>query len=112
MLRLRLSEVLTEEGYQRKLGRPLPARYRKNARRFQAHGLAESDSRGIRLTRRGFLVSNQLIGEILWGPGPGKELSCRGLVHKAGLAEAGGRGIRLTRRGFLVSNQLIGEILW
>lgn len=66
MLRLRLSEGLTEEGYQRKFGRPLPARYRKNARRFQAHGLAESDSRGIRLTRRGFLVSNQLIGEILW----------------------------------------------
>ncbi len=66
MLRLRLSEGLMEASWQSKFGEPLPERYRKNARRFQAHGLAEADGRGVRLTRQGFLVSNQLIGEILW----------------------------------------------
>lgn len=66
MLRLRLSEGLTEAGYRSKFGEPFPESYRQNARRFQAHGLAEADDRGVRLTRQGFLVSNQLIGEILW----------------------------------------------
>ena len=66
MLRLRLSEGLTEAGYQQRFQTPIPEKYRKNALRFQAPGLTLVDSQGIRLTRRGFLVSNQLIGEILW----------------------------------------------
>ncbi len=66
MLRLRLSEGLTEAGYQKRFQCPIPERYRKNALRFQPPGLTAVDSQGIRLTRWGFLVSNQLIGEILW----------------------------------------------
>ena len=54
MLRLRLSEGLTEAGYQQRFQTPIPEKYRKNALRFQAPGLTLVDSQGIRLTRRGF----------------------------------------------------------
>ena len=66
MLRLRLAEGLTEAGYQKRFQSPIPERYRKSALRFQPPGLTVVDSQGIRLTRQGFLVSNQLISEILW----------------------------------------------
>lgn len=66
MLRLRLTEGLTEVGYQARFQESIPESYRKNASRFQPPGLTVVDSHGIRLTRQGFLVSNQLIGEILW----------------------------------------------
>ena len=36
MLRLRLSEGLTEAGYQQRFQTPIPEKYRKNALRFQA----------------------------------------------------------------------------
>ena len=58
MLRLRLSEGLTEAGYQQRFQTPIPEKYRKNALRFQAPGLTLVDSRGSG-SPAGLLVSNQ-----------------------------------------------------
>ena len=66
MLRLRLRKGLSEKDYREKFQSEIPESYRKNARRLAPSGLVQEDCEGIRLTRRGFLVSNYLIGEILW----------------------------------------------
>ncbi|MCR5485295.1 MAG: radical SAM family heme chaperone HemW [Clostridiales bacterium] len=65
MLRLRLCDGLTEEGMKRRFGHAIPEKMRKAAERFTSYGLAVSDERGIRFTRKGFLVSNSLIAEII-----------------------------------------------
>ncbi len=65
MLRLRLSEGLTEIGVRERFGVPIPQRMRDSAARFQAGGLTVVDGDGIRLTRKGFLLSNTIIGELL-----------------------------------------------
>lgn len=67
MLRLRLTDGLREELYLARFGHGIPAGYRERARRYQASGLVRCDSRGIRFTPEGFLLSNALIGEILLG---------------------------------------------
>lgn len=64
LLRLRLSEGLTADGYRRRFGADLPAAWVESARRLPAH-LVVGDGDGIRLTRQGFLVSNSLICHIL-----------------------------------------------
>lgn len=66
MLRLRLCEGLREDEFMRRFGRPLPQGWRQNARRYKNAGLVMVDGDGIRLTREGFLVSNQLIAHILY----------------------------------------------
>ena len=65
MLRLRLCEGLERARYRERFGCDYPASYDGNARRFEKAGLLTCDERGIRLSREGFLVSNELIGEIL-----------------------------------------------
>lgn len=65
MLRLRLTEGLTEAGYQDRFGKGIPERYRKRAARFEKSGLLVCDKRGIRFTPQGFLVSNSLIAEVI-----------------------------------------------
>ena len=64
MLRLRLTEGLTEEAYRTRFGAPIPLLWRERAAALpRSHILC--DEAGIRLTREGFLVSNVLIGRLL-----------------------------------------------
>lgn len=65
MLRLRLTKGLTEADFIRRFGREIPARWRQNARRYQPGGLLVCDREGIRFTKEGFLLSNQLIAEVI-----------------------------------------------
>lgn len=67
MLRLRLSEGLTHEEFRKRFGTNIPDKYIKNAERLEKTGLLTCDGRGIRLNKRGFLLSNTLILEILFG---------------------------------------------
>ena len=66
MLALRLTEGLREAGCRSRFGRGIPEEYRVRAEKFRKTGLLYCDEAGIRLTRKGFLVSNTLIGEILF----------------------------------------------
>jgi len=65
MLRLRLTDGLTERGVRERFGHRIPGSMRKSAERFQESGHLVSDRGGIRLTRAGFLLSNYVIGELL-----------------------------------------------
>ena len=65
MLRLRLTEGLTEAGYRARFGQSIPDAYRRRAERYRTPGLTICDTNGIRMTRKGFLVSNLLLGDIL-----------------------------------------------
>ncbi len=65
MLCLRLCEGLTEQGYRSRFGRPIPQQYRRWAQPFCRAGLVVCDDTGIRLTPRGFLVSNALLASLL-----------------------------------------------
>lgn len=64
LLRLRLAEGLTADGFCRRFGTDLPEKWRENAGRLPDN-LVTVDSRGVRLTREGFLLSNSLICHIL-----------------------------------------------
>lgn len=65
MLGLRLTEGVTNKGFRERFGTDIPRRYYLAAERYNKTGLLIADSTGIRLTRKGFLVSNALICEIL-----------------------------------------------
>ena len=65
MLRLRLTEGLTEEAVRERFGFSIPVKMRDAAKEFQRMGLTVVDGNGIRLTRRGFLLSNVIIGKLL-----------------------------------------------
>ncbi|MBR3290227.1 MAG: coproporphyrinogen III oxidase family protein, partial [Clostridia bacterium] len=64
MLRLRLTEGLTEAGCRDRFGVPLPAEWRRRAERLPRTAVL-CDETGIRLTRQGFLLSNALLAAIL-----------------------------------------------
>lgn len=64
LLRLRLTEGLTEEAYRARFCAPLPAAWRRRAAALPS-GLIVCDDMGIRLTRRGFLVSNAVLASVL-----------------------------------------------
>ncbi len=64
MLRLRLSEGVTETDFRRRFGHSLPFPGEKKAGALPP-SLIISDESGIRLTREGFLVSNALIVRLL-----------------------------------------------
>lgn len=64
MLRLRLTEGLTEDGFAARFGRAIPAEWRKRAAALPS-ALVCSDDRGVRLSREGFLVSDAVIARIL-----------------------------------------------
>jgi oxygen-independent coproporphyrinogen III oxidase len=66
MLALRLSEGLTDQSCMGRFGYPLPVRIKSAAKRYEKIGLTVSDSDGFHFTRKGFLVSNTLIAEILY----------------------------------------------
>lgn len=64
MLRLRLTEGLTQKGFSQRFGRCIPDAWYQNARKFP-ETLVQADEYGIRFTPKGFLVSNGLIAAIL-----------------------------------------------
>lgn len=66
MLRLRLTEGLTESGFAARFGSPIPAAWRRRAAALPASMVAEEEG-GVRLTREGFLLSTPLIARILEG---------------------------------------------
>ena len=65
MLRLRLSEGLTEKGTAERFGMDIPEKMRTAAEKLQNEKLLTSDNDGIRLTEKGFLLSNSVICELL-----------------------------------------------
>ncbi len=66
LLRLRLADGLTEEGFSRRFGGEIPLLWRQRAQTFPPH-LVVVDQQGIRFTAEGFLLSNSLIRHILAG---------------------------------------------
>lgn len=64
LLRLRLTEGLSAADFAARFGRPLPTEWVKHAQALP-HALVEADSKCIRLTRDGFLLSNTLISRII-----------------------------------------------
>lgn len=66
MLALRLNEGLTESGCQSRFGKPIPPKLMEHAKKYEKNGFTICDKNGIRFTPKGFLVSNTLIGEILF----------------------------------------------
>lgn len=67
MLRLRLNSGLTNKDFKYKFGFDLPDEYFKRAESLKNTGLVKLNSDSISLTRKGFLVSNQIITKILFG---------------------------------------------
>lgn len=65
MLSLRTSEGLTNQKFKNKIGKDIPEIYFNRAKKFQKYGFLECDNNSIRLTEKGFLVSNSIISEIL-----------------------------------------------
>lgn len=65
MLRLRLSEGLTEKGTRKRFGFAIPNSVKSAAEKFSENGLCSSDGEKIALTARGFLLSNSIIAELL-----------------------------------------------
>ncbi|MBQ6796797.1 MAG: radical SAM family heme chaperone HemW [Clostridia bacterium] len=66
MLRLRLTEGLTDALWRSRFGSPLPESYIDRARRYEQHGLTRCTDSSIALTRQGFLLSNSVISEIIY----------------------------------------------
>ncbi len=64
MLRLRLTEGVTEAGYAAQFGTPIPERFRQRAAALPPQ-LVVADTAGIRLTREGFLVSDGILARLL-----------------------------------------------
>ena len=64
LLRLRLSEGLTEVDFAARFGTPIPADWVQRATALPA-SLVTVDGAGIRLTREGFLLSNAIISRIV-----------------------------------------------
>lgn len=65
MLRLRLSEGISQSAWAERFGVGFSAGLEKKARQLARCGLMEYSRERIRLTRRGFLVSNEIICQLL-----------------------------------------------
>ncbi len=65
MLRLRLASGLVNSELKERFGFCIPEEMRMRAKIFEKNGLLISDENGIRLTRKGFLVSNTVISELI-----------------------------------------------
>ncbi len=64
MLRLRLCAGIIFEEYAKRFG-TFPKEILQKAGRLKTEGYIELDGKGIRLTKKGFLVSNAVIGELI-----------------------------------------------
>ena len=65
MLALRLTEGLTEQNCQSRFGHGIPDSVRIVAQQYEKAGLTVCTPDGLRLTTKGFLVSNTLLAELL-----------------------------------------------
>lgn len=65
MLKLRLTNGLTETEVKSKFGFGIPKSLREKAVKFADRGLVLTDGERVRLTREGFLLSNTILAEIL-----------------------------------------------
>lgn len=65
MLRLRLTEGLTEQGMTERFGHGIPEAIISKAEKFSKIGLCKCDETGISLTGKGMLVSNAIITEFI-----------------------------------------------
>lgn len=65
MLKLRLSKGLSENEVKNDFGFSIPQAVRKNAEKFTDNCLVISDKNGIRLTSKGFLISNYIISHLI-----------------------------------------------
>lgn len=65
MLALRLSEGLRENAVQARFSHGIPPELREKCKPFAENGYVISDEQGIRLTRKGFLISNSILADIL-----------------------------------------------
>ncbi|MBQ3134181.1 MAG: radical SAM family heme chaperone HemW [Clostridia bacterium] len=63
LLRLRLTEGLTESGFAARFGSPIPTLWRQRAAKLPP-SLVISDAEGMRLTPQGFLVSNAIFAQL------------------------------------------------
>ncbi len=65
MLRLRLTDGLTNSGCMSRFGHKIPDEMLKKAKLYEKHGLLTADENGIHLNSGGFLVSNAIIADLL-----------------------------------------------
>ncbi len=65
MLRMRLAEGVTRQGWRKRFGEDIPQRYYDRARPLAAGGLLIADDSGIRLSGEGFLLSNAVISRLM-----------------------------------------------
>ena len=65
MLRLRLTDGLRFENFKMRFGKYLPDRIVKKAEELKKYEVLILDKSGIRLTEKGFLLSNSVISELL-----------------------------------------------
>ncbi len=65
MLRLRLFDGLKNELYRKKFGKDIPEIYSEKTQKYNNLGLIECNNVEIRLTEKGFLLSNAIISDIL-----------------------------------------------
>lgn len=67
MLRLRLKDGLQQDLFTKHFGYSIPKKYFENAKKLQDTNLVRVTNNSVALTRKGFLLSNTLICEILFG---------------------------------------------
>lgn len=65
MLSLRLREGLTKEGFEKRFGEKIPEGIFEKARRLEKAELLSITEKGISLTKKGFLLSNSIITDLL-----------------------------------------------
>ncbi|NCC86667.1 MAG: radical SAM family heme chaperone HemW [Clostridia bacterium] len=65
MMRLRLVQGLQNELVQQRFDYAIPENMQNRARELEKHGFTICDEKGIRLTRKGFLLSNSVIVDLL-----------------------------------------------
>jgi len=64
MLRLRLSEGISEEEIIKKYNRSFSDSFLKKVKEFENYGLIKNQNKTISLTKQGFLISNTIISEL------------------------------------------------
>lgn len=69
LLALRLAEGLRAADYRARFGSPLPAGLVRKAAVLAGAGFCTVNDAGVRLTRKGFLLSNEVIAELLFAAG-------------------------------------------
>lgn len=65
MLKLRLSQGFTNKEFKERFGYDIPGKYKFNCNKYRKSDLLICDDNSIKLTRKGFMVSNQIICDII-----------------------------------------------